>query len=395
MFARTLASALLSSMLLAGPVLAQDSPAPAPAPTSAPTPAPAPAPKAAPKIAVEPAALDLGKMLDDKSVHGNLTLRNDGDADLTITGATSTCGCTIPTIGGKKMDTEKKQAETTTFVLKPGETTTVDVEFHPGGKHGKQSQKVTIKSDDPARRELVVEVLALVQPIVEVDPAILPFGDVERNQTKTAIATITGRTPDFAIPLVTTGNDAITAKVLDTIDTEVDGSKVRQVRVEFTLNSARPMTVSGTATIRTTDPRRRILSLPMSGTVLGDLALDPAKLSLGLVGPGDAVKQTIRIHSRSGAAFKILGLNERGMETSPAEWTLAEAGSDAPGAFDLLLSFKAPQKPGSWKGTLVIATDVPDQEKIEVIYSGSIRPAPVAPPSRPRPPAKPIPAGGK
>lgn len=381
MLARTLASALLSSALLAGPALAQDSPAPAPAP----------APKAAPKIAVEPAALDLGKMLDDKSVHGNLTLRNDGDADLTISGASSTCGCTIPTIGGKKMDTEKKQAETTTFVLKPGETTTVDVEFHPGGKHGKQSQKVTIKSDDPARRELVVEVLAIVQPIVEIDPAILAFGDVERNQAKTAVATITGRTPDFSIPLVTTGNDAITAKVLDTTDVVVDGEKTRQVRVEFTLNAARPMTVSGTSTIRTTDPRRRILSLPMSGTVLGDLALDPTKLTLGLVAPGDEVQQTIRLRSRTGAPFHIQDIKERGLETSPAEWTLAAAGSDAPGAFDLLLTFKAPQKPGAWKGTLVIATDVPDQEKIEVIYSGSVRPAPVAPPSKPRPPAKPIP----
>lgn len=390
MLQRTILSAAFASLVLVCSTVAQDKPVPAPAPE----PKPVQEAKPAPKIVAEPATLELGRMLDDKSVHGTINLRNDGDADLVISGATSTCGCTIPTFAGSKMDTDKKQAATTTVTLKPGETTAVDVEFHPAGKHGDQTQKVTIKSNDPARRELVVDVKATVQPIVQIDPAIVNFGEIERNESKTVVATITGRTPDFAIPMVTTGSEFITAKVLDTTDKEVDGVKTREVRVQFTLAAAKAMSIAGSATVRTTDPRRRILSLPMQGTVLGDLALDPAKLTVGLASPGDAVQKSIRIRSRSGKPFKILDVKERGLETSPATWTIADAGSDAPGASDLLLTFTAPKKPGMWRGTLVLTTDVPDQEKIEVPYNGSIRPAPAPPQPSPAQPVTPaVPSG--
>jgi hypothetical protein len=384
MLHRSILLAALPALAVVWGAAAQDAP-----PTPPSGAAPAQEAKPAPRIAVEPPTLDLGRMLDDKSVHGAITVRNDGDSDLVITGVSSTCGCTIPTFAGAKMDTGKKQAETTKVTLKPGETAAVDVEFHPGGKHDKQVQKITFKSNDPAQRELVVEVHATVQPIVQTDPAIVGFGEVERNQPKTVVATITGRTPDFAVPMVTTGSEFITAKVLDTTDHEDDGVKTRQVRIQFTLLAPKAMPIAGSATIRTNDPRRRIVSLPMQGTVLGDLALDPPILAVGLALPGDSVEKSIRIRSRTGKPFRILDVKERGLNISPATWSLVEAGPDAPGAFDLALTFAAPRKPGIWKGTLVLTTDVPDQEKIEVPYNGSIRPVPAPAEPTAKPPAAP------
>jgi hypothetical protein len=376
-FNRTIAAAI-ASFAVASPLLGQEAPA---------TPAPSPAPRSVPKIAFDPPTLDLGKISDDKNVSGTLTIRNDGDADLTISGVSSSCACTIPVLGGKKMDTQNKEASKASVTLKPGESTSLEVEYHPAGKRDKQSQKVTIKSNDPARREAVVELVAMVQPILRVDPAMISFGDLARGDVKTVIATVTGRTPDFAVPLVTTGNDAITARILDTVDVEEEGLKLRQVRVEFTLTASRPTTIAGIAAIRTTDPRRRLISVPITGAVLGDLALDKQKLALKPSAPGSAVEQTIRLSSRVGKPFKVLAVEDKAAGAAAPAWELVPAGEDAPGATDLKLAFTAPDKPGSWKGTLVITTDVPDQEKIEVPYFGSIRST--NPPPQPQPESAP------
>jgi hypothetical protein len=368
--------AALAILALAGGAVAQDAPA---QPAAQPAGAPAPqvrAARPAPKLVVEPASLDFGSMTDDVSAFKEFTVRNDGDADLVIAGMSSTCGCTIPTIGGRKLDTKNKQSESTSVTLKPGETVQVQIEFHPAGKRDAQNQKVTIRSNDPARRELVFDVLAHVTPIVRCEPEIINFGDVERGQTKTVIATITGRTPDFAIPLVTTGSDIIKAKVLDTVASEVDGVTLRHVRVELTLSAAKPtQQLSGVIGFRTSDTRRRLISVPIAGSVLGDLSFSSGKiLPLGMVAPGAEVAKPVRIRSRSGSSFNILDVKERGMDISPARWEVVEA-PDEPGAFDLILTFTAPQKPGSWKGTLIVFTDVPDQEKVEVPYSGTVRQA--------------------
>ena len=83
-----------------------------------------------PKIQMDEDSFDFGEMQQGESVTHDFVLKNIGDANLIISTAKGSCGCTVP--------------EWPKEPIAKGEEATIKVTFNSAGKSGKQNKKVTL-----------------------------------------------------------------------------------------------------------------------------------------------------------------------------------------------------------------------------------------------------------
>ena len=84
---------------------------------------------------------DFGIIEKESKVGYTFDFKNTGEADLIITNAIGSCGCTIPEY--------PKEA------IKPGESGRMKVSFNASGKHGQQQKTVTITTNTSQGSELL------------------------------------------------------------------------------------------------------------------------------------------------------------------------------------------------------------------------------------------------
>lgn len=83
-----------------------------------------------PQIEMLETSFDFGEMQQGESVTHDFVLKNIGEADLIISAAKGSCGCTVP--------------EWPKTPVSKGEEATIKVTFNSAGKSGKQSKTVTL-----------------------------------------------------------------------------------------------------------------------------------------------------------------------------------------------------------------------------------------------------------
>ncbi|NNF02104.1 MAG: DUF1573 domain-containing protein [Bacteroidia bacterium] len=71
-----------------------------------------------------------GEIKEGEVVNYSFKFKNVGDADVLISAADGSCGCTVPSFSKEP--------------IKPGKTGSIDVSFDSKGRHGMQSKTVTV-----------------------------------------------------------------------------------------------------------------------------------------------------------------------------------------------------------------------------------------------------------
>ena len=89
-----------------------------------------------PVMTFEKTEHDFGTIAAGTKVNYSFQFKNTGEADLIITRAVGSCGCTIP--------------EYPKTPIKAGESAKIDVSFNSAGKHGNQQKSVTISTNTKA-----------------------------------------------------------------------------------------------------------------------------------------------------------------------------------------------------------------------------------------------------
>lgn len=82
---------------------------------------------------------DFGSIKGTEKVQYVFKFKNTGEADLLISKAVGSCGCTVP--------------EYPKDPIKPGQTADLKVSFNPTGKHGQQQKTVTVTTNTAAGQE--------------------------------------------------------------------------------------------------------------------------------------------------------------------------------------------------------------------------------------------------
>ncbi len=105
-----------------------------------------------PKLVFSGETFDFGTITDGDRVVHNFTFTNTGKTALSISGATGSCGCTVP-------DWPRKP-------ISPNESASIDVVFDSSGKKDKQDKTVTVYSNcEPSQN--VLHLVGFVNSIVK------------------------------------------------------------------------------------------------------------------------------------------------------------------------------------------------------------------------------------
>ncbi|MBL4624236.1 MAG: DUF1573 domain-containing protein [Flavobacteriales bacterium] len=106
--------------------------------------------EAMPKMKFEKDLYDFGEISQGEKVSFSYAFKNEGNADLVITSAQGSCGCTVPTWPKEP--------------IKAGETGQIDVVFDSNGKSGKQHKKVTIVANTSPATNVVALTGKVIAP---------------------------------------------------------------------------------------------------------------------------------------------------------------------------------------------------------------------------------------
>jgi hypothetical protein len=301
---------------------------------------------------------DFGKIFENKAVEYDFHFENKGAGKLTISSLKGSCGCTVP-------DLEKKEYQ-------PGEGNNVHVRYDPHGKSGKQHQTVTIISNDPEHPTLQLQISAEVKPLVAMEPRLINFGQLQKGQGGSQKLLLTGRTADFAAsnPTMMNGPDRYDIKVGETKEVDVDGEKLRQTEITVELKKNAPVgQLQDTLTVRTNDDRMAVVNVPIAGTIDGELELMPPRLALGLLKTKETFERDVKVTRKNGQPFKILAVANKSTNLTKLESSFTPDGA----GYIIKVKGTGPEATGVLRADMVVTTDVPGEETVEIQVYGTFR----------------------
>jgi hypothetical protein len=296
-----------------------------------------------PKIQLVSPLYDFGSALEGSMVNHTFKFRNAGQGELEIRGVKTSCGCTA--------------AAPTKNHLAPGEAAEISVGFDTHFQKGHQVRTITAFTNDPDTPQAVMTMQGTVRQQVSATPDQVAFGTVKKGADETREVVITdlvGGGP-FSIGPVENENSSI--KVVQ--EKRSDGKPGAILKV--TLLPTMPVGPFDDSIKITTN--RIPLTVSVFGTVTGDLSLDPAQVSFGIVPRGQDVIRILRLSNQGKRAVKVLDITSSNPAVSAAAQPIA------PGKeYKITVVLKHGTPDGQLRGQLAIRTDDPEQATVNVPF---------------------------
>jgi hypothetical protein len=150
-----------------------------------------------PKALLVEQRYDFGEMLLGAEESHEFVIRNLGDAPLKLAKGTSTCKCTIPSIGEN--------------AVPPGGEVSVNLSWKPIQMDYSFAQQAFIWTNDPDQPKLTLVVEGkVVAEGFQIPEGSLPLGDIKQGETRTVVGHIFARQrKDLEIKSVETSNPAL------------------------------------------------------------------------------------------------------------------------------------------------------------------------------------------
>ena len=105
---------------------------------------------AMPAMTFEEESFDFGDISQGEKVKHSFVFENTGKADLIISSATGSCGCTVPSYPKEP--------------IKPGQKSEIQVVFDSNGKRGAQHKRVTIMANTNPNQTLIAIMANVLTP---------------------------------------------------------------------------------------------------------------------------------------------------------------------------------------------------------------------------------------
>lgn len=205
----------------------------------------APEPAAPPHLVVSEATYDFGQVPQGVPVEHAFTLRNDGGAPLTLIDLRTGCDCTATRDGARD--------------LPPGGAASLHLRCETSATPGPQRRTVTVTSNDPEQRAVVLALTGTVALVAAADPARVYLGPVAPGTI--AARTVALRAGDDATRFVAAegGAPELQPRLVD-----VGGGRALRLDVAADAPLGPFQTV---VRVRTTNPARPVVELPVAGTI--------------------------------------------------------------------------------------------------------------------------------
>ena len=103
-----------------------------------------------PTMVFEEESFDFGEISQGEKVEHRFAFTNNGDADLIISTATGSCGCTVPSFPKEP--------------IAPGQTSEILVVFDSNGKKGAQHKRVTVVANTNPNKTVIAIMTNVLAP---------------------------------------------------------------------------------------------------------------------------------------------------------------------------------------------------------------------------------------
>ncbi len=314
-----------------------------------------------PRVEIEgPLTYEFGDLSTQKTTTRKWKVKNTGEGDLEIWLLGSTCTCTIPKLKG----------EGTREVIKPGDSTDIELEWKTRDSIGEFGKGATIGTNDPSRPEFMLKVHGMVHAPIVVLPTphegVIPVGDISNDKpNEISLAVFSPEHPDLKIKTLTTSKPnlivakpvPLSAKELADIKTKGGYKVVVVFKPGMPLGSFREELV-----VETDHPDQPKLQFVLAGNATGPISLLPSVLRMVA-------------NSKEGASGQLTMLVREGRPTNfkvlrkPEKLEVSVAPNDTPtlkGRYRLTVTVPPGTSPGLIDDEIIFQTDHPKVSELKV-----------------------------
>jgi Protein of unknown function (DUF1573)/Flagellar-associated PapD-like len=299
---------------------------------------------AGPRAIVADPVYNFGTVLQGMHVVHTFAIRNVGKKDLVINGVKTSCGCTV--------------AAPSKNLVVPGDESKVTVDFDTHFQKGHRDKTITVMTNDPGSPTVQLTLQGNVKVEVEATPEEASFGKVRQGTEETMDVTITDLAKDaktFRVSKVTNTSPYIRV----TQEPRKDGKPGVMLKVAL----LKTMPVGQFHDSIEVMNNRTTINVPVFGQVTGDLTLDPAQVSFGIVSGRDDVVRILRLTNSGNRAVNVLGVTSTN-NSVVARVEPIKAGREY--KITAILRRNTPQ--GQLRGAIAIRTDDPKQSTLTVPF---------------------------
>lgn len=309
-----------------------------------------------PKAVVPAPVVDKGVVPRGEVIRHAFEIRNDGTVPLAIAEVRPGCGCTVA-----RFDES----------VAPGGKGVVEVELDTQAFTGPIAKSVAVYTNDPSGARLQLTVKADVQPFVAVSPGyarhFLVRGVGAPEPVRQLVWATDGRT--LSIDKVVSPAPQILASARRATEQEraADGPEVQWV-VETRLAPDAPIgPIAGRVELHTNHPKEKVATVAVSGNVTAGLSVSPPSATLGVVGSDEPARVSVVLTNNTAMDLKlsIVSVSIPGLEADLK--TIDERRTQ------LALTLPAGRPSGRVEGVVVLETNMPGQERIEIPVEGAVR----------------------
>jgi len=305
-----------------------------------------------PQIEIVSPTYDFGTVSQGTKVEHAFEIKNSGQAPLSINNLHPGCGCTVA-------DPEKS-------LLAPGESTLIRATFDTANFQGYKVKTIRVNTNDPKNPSAIIGLQGTVKLDIDLDPSRVFFGRVKKGKAQSREV------------LVSVGKES-TAQILDVssrselldVKSEDLPAPSKGKKLTISLKESVPAGIfRSRIVIKTSSPGNPVLSIPIFANVEGDLVLEPAEASFGLLeGPLKAsITQRLKLVNSSALPIKILS-SESNDKSFTSSYKASEDGKSYEISVTLLEGALGPIK-----GEVKLVTDHldPSQKELQIPVYGIV-----------------------
>jgi hypothetical protein len=293
---------------------------------------------------------DFGQVEQGEKVTHDFRFTNQGNRDLQVQSVKTSCGCTAAVIA----------ADT----IPPGTEGTIQATFDTKRFAGQKAKDIRVHTNDPLSPVTTLTLQGEITTEMQVQPAQLYLGRLQRGSRTTRTVTVLyDEHKPLEITDITNGHPAISVRVEDA---RVEGKKGKALQVSVS-KTARRGPLNDTITVTTTSQKKPTISIPVVGSVEGDISVSPAQVSFGVVRQGVGETRTVRIKNRSAQPLGI-GQVRSSLDSVVPELTEVTPGKE----FELRLHITGDTEPGRIRGSVEVMTDHPEETPLTIPLFGIV-----------------------
>jgi hypothetical protein len=303
-----------------------------------------------PRLALEAPVVEFGSVARGSRIEHVFTLPNKGTGVLRIEQVKSTCGCTVAVVSEREIE--------------PGREGRISVDLDTARLAGPTTKVVTVYTNDPTTPVVGLALSGTVVTDLLVAPNPLYLGRVRRGEVVRREVTIGPGVPGaiYSVTHVERTHPALKT----TLERVPDGSGQRLV-VELAPDM--PLgRFSEKLVLHTTSPRESVITLPVFGSVEGDVVVLPPQVTFGTSrGENPPPERDLYIRNRGARPLAVTRV------TVPDAVTYTLSPLEEGIEYKLTLRLRAGLRPGKLESAIEIFTNHPTEAHLVVPLYAIVR----------------------